>query len=76
MARLRAGGWLPLLPAQRAVQARLDTQQAALSAALDHDDALDRIAPRRAKGTYVEPLHHHAWPRSGACTHRVRRLMP
>lgn len=65
--------YLPLLPAQRAARCRAETLAGLAEVAEALDQALDAVAPHRRNGAAVEPLHHRAWPRSGACTHRVRR---
>lgn len=54
-ARLAAGGFEPLLPAQAAVAARLADRQ------------LDAVAERRSNGTAVGRLRHYRWPHSNPC---------
>lgn len=56
---------LPLLPQQRAVQARLDVA----------DKAVAEVAhlPQR-NGAIVEPLRHHRFPRRGTLAMFVRRV--
>lgn len=56
----------PLLPAQRAVQARLDAEHepTPIEAEVAH-------LPQR-NGTVVEPLHHHRHPRALACDFKRR----
>lgn len=53
----------PLLPQQRAVQARIDAEEAA--ARLENE--LDSL-PRR-NGAVIEPLHHNRYPRRQPAAH-------
>lgn len=57
---------MPLLPAQRVVQARLDAEAARLEATVAH-------LPQR-NGTVVEPLHHTRYPRRRTLAHFMRRI--
>ncbi|MBI2801276.1 MAG: hypothetical protein HYX63_13525 [Gammaproteobacteria bacterium] len=62
MSRLFVGGFKPLLPAQRAVQARLRE-----AGAFRVERELETIATRRANGAAIETLHHRRWPQSNHC---------
>lgn len=55
----------PLLPEQRAVQARLDAEAAKAEAEVAH-------LPRR-NGAVVEPLHHHRHPKRSPLAMFARR---
>ncbi len=66
VSRLAAGGYEPLLPAQRAVAALVREEDGTAALCLELDQALDAIAPRRSNGAAFEPLHHHRHPRSRA----------
>src|SRR5690606_5424305 len=57
---------MPLLPAQRAVQARLDAEAARLEATVAH-------LPQR-NGTVVEPLHHTRHPKRSLAANFARRV--
>ncbi|MEX0745291.1 MAG: hypothetical protein WD118_06780 [Phycisphaeraceae bacterium] len=57
---------MPLLPAQKAVQARLDAE-----AGLAPAEAEVAHLPQR-NGAVVEPLHHHRHPRALACDFKRR----
>jgi hypothetical protein len=56
----------PLLPEQRAVQERLDTEAARVEAEVAH-------LPRR-NGAVVEPLHHHRHPKRSPLAMFMRRV--
>lgn len=54
---------LPLLPEQRAVQSLVDALDA------EATSEIERLSGAQCRnGQWVEPLHHHAWPRKSHTT--------